>query len=331
MRDELVTRVMADLNDLDDEIKIRIEQSLVKCLYDYDVTVRQTAIVPAESFIPQYFGVFIAKKMISGRAKGTLKLYNYYISDFFLHKPAPLDKMDTALMIRYLYDFQKRKNVCNSTLDSARIMLNTFFEWAYTEGYIKSNFVKNVDAIQYIEKIRNPLSGEDVELLREACKTDRERAIIDVLVATGVRISELINIKWNDIDMNEKLIVVFGKGSKFRRVVFDSRAKISLLRYKVSRNGDSPYVFVSDRKPYDGLKKAQMHNIIKAIAKRSGISAEVSAHIFRHTFATNALDRGMSLEKVKELLGHENCDTTLVYAKSGMSHIQHAYHMAFGN
>lgn len=330
MRNEFITKVMTRLEGLNDDQKQMIEHVLVECIADYEVEVRQTAIVPAASFVPQYFAVFLAKKMLSGRAKGTIKLYNYYLMDFFLHKPAPIEEMDTTLMLKYLYDVQRRKNLCNNTLERIRIMLNVFFDWAQQEGYVHRNFVKNVDPIKYVEKPRKPLTEEEEEMLRDACETYRDRAMLDVFLATGVRISELVNMKWEDIDMAKKTIQVFGKGSKYRKVFFNSKTKVSLLRYKLVRPGDSEYVFVSERYPYNVIQKGGVHLVIKRLAKHSGITTHVSAHVLRHTFATRALAKGVSLEKLKEMLGHESCDTTLVYAKIEEQQIRHEYQKAFG-
>ena len=331
MRNEFVTRVISKLDNLSEEQRREVEQVLVEVISDYDLEVRQTAIVPAESFVPSYFGIFLAKKLLAGRSIGTIKLYKYYLMDFFLYKPAPIEKMDTTLMMRYLYDVQQRKQIGNNTLERIRIMLNVFFGWASNEGYIERNFVCNIDPIKFTEQPRNPLSDEEIEILRDACETSRERAIVDLLLSTGIRISELINIKWADIDMSQKTITVFGKGAKFRTVFFDSKTKVSLLKYKLIRPGNSEYVFVSERYPYAGIKKGGAHKIIKTLAAKSGIPKKITAHVLRHTFATQALARGVSLEKLKALLGHENCDTTLVYAKIEMNQVRHEYNVAFGN
>lgn len=330
MRDELVTRVMARLVGLDDEQRQMVERVLVECISDYEVQMRQTAIVPAESFVPEWFGIFIAKKMLSGRAMGTVKLYSYYLMDFFLHKPAPIEEMDTSLMMLYLYDVQRRKGICNNTLERIRITLNVFFGWALNEGYVSSNFVSNIDPIKYVEKPRNPLTEEEEIMLRDACESCRDRAIIDVFLSTGVRISELVNIKWGDIDFQSKTIRIFGKGSKYRTVFFNAKTKVSLLKYKLLGHGDSEYVFVSERSPYSPIGKGCVHKVIKTLAKKSGVKSNVSAHVLRHTFATRALSRGMSLEKLKELLGHESCDTTLIYAQIEMNQVDYEYRRAFG-
>ena len=330
-RDEFVGIVLSKLiNELTAEQMVAVERALTECVSDYEIEERNTEIVPADSFIPEYYGIYIARKKIAGRTLETLKIYNYYLMDFFLNKPAPIDQMDSTLMVRYLYDYQKRKGVGNNTLDQCRIILNGFFEWAANEGYIKKNFVGNLDPIKHADHQRQPLTEEEVVMLRDACETYRERAIIDTFLATGVRLSELVRIKWSDIDMNHRTIQIFGKGKKHRVVMFDSIAKVSLLKYKLVRNGDSPYVFVQDRYPFDPLKKSGVSLIVRRLDYRSGFTAHVSPHILRHTFATNALARGMSMEKLRLLLGHEEFSTTLIYAKVDMSQVEYEYRRCFG-
>lgn len=329
-RDEFVVRV---LQTLDGEFEPKqleaIESVLVETISDYEVESRVTDLVPYGRNVPEWYAIFLAKKKLSGRTVETLKLYNKQIMDFFMFAPAPLDKMDGTLMLSYLYNYQLRRGVSNRTLDQVRIMLNTFFDWALNEGYIKSNFVANIDPIKYMEKPRQPLTEEEVVLVRDACETYRERAIVDTFLYTGVRLAELVGMKWSDIDMDKRTIKVIGKGNKPRTVVFNSQTKISLLQYKLVRLGDDDHVFLSDKYPYHPIGKAGVSLIIKKISERANISAEVTPHIFRHTFATHAIARGMSLDKVQELLGHENFTTTKIYAKIDLTQITHEYRRCF--
>lgn len=330
-RDEFVTIVMEKLvNEIPQEQFEIVHNVLSDCAAEFEIEKRCTDIVQSADLIPEWYGVFLARKKVAGRTIGTLKLYNYYIVDFFLHIPVPLEKMDSTLMIQYLYNLQKRKGICNSTLDQCRIILNTFFQWAADEGYIKNNFVGNIDPIKCIEKPREPLTDEEVVMLRGSCETFRELAIIDTFLATGIRIGELANLKWSDINMQDKTMMIFGKGNKYRTVMFDSTAKVSLLKYKITVSGDNPYVFLSDRRPYNNLTKGGISRIISQLNKKKEFSANVTAHVLRHTFATKALARGMSLEKLRILLGHENIATTLIYAKVDLSQVQQEYEKCFG-
>ena len=329
-RDEFVIRALDGLQDEFDTEQLKIIESiLIECISDYEVEKRCTDIVEYGREIPEWYMYFLARKKIAGRSDETLKLYNRYILDFFVNAPAAVDKMDGTLMLYYLYECQKRLRISNRTLDQIRIILNTFFAWAAAEGYVQRNFVASIDPIKYVEKSRQPLTEEEVVMVREACDTYRERAIIDVFLSTGVRLSELVGIKWSDIDMNAKTIQVFGKGSKFRTVMFDSQTKVSLLQYKLLRAGNSDYVFLTDVYPYRPLKKGGVSAIVKQIASRTNITAKITPHIFRHTFATHALERGMSIDKLRRLLGHESISTTEIYTKVDLSQIAYEYRRAF--
>lgn len=329
-RSEFVTTVMSELiKEFDDAQLDVIEKTLNTCLADFEVDRRNTEIAPYESFVPNYYPIFIARKKLAGRAIGTLKLYNYYLMDFFLNKPAPIEEMDSVLMLRYLYDFQKRKGVGNNTLDKVRIMISTFFEWAQREGYVARNFVGNIDPIKFTEKPRTPLNTEEIVMLRDACETYRERALVDLFLSTGIRLDEMMKLKWSDINLDTKSMLVLGKGSKYRTVLFNSEAKVSLLKYRLVRPGQSEYVFVSEKYPYKEIKHTAIENIIKRVSSRSGIAKKVSPHVLRHTFATMALAKGMPLEQLQKLLGHEKISTTLIYAKVELSQVEEEYKRCF--
>ena len=330
-RSELITRVMQVVaqyvspDKLDD-----IKQSVVAIISDYEVEKRNVELIPASSWVPDFYATYIAQKTVAGRSVETLKLYNYYLSDYFLNAPAPIEQMDTSLALQYLYCLKKRKNISNRTLDQARLICNGFFEWAVNEGYIQRNFFGNIDPIKYVAKPRQPLTDEECAILRDSCLTFRERAMLDVFISTGIRVSEMVNMKWEDIDMQNKKIHVFGKGSKHRTVLFDSQTKVSLLRYKMVRPGDSPYVFVAEKYPYNDMKKSAIEHSIKRLAERSGLSAHITPHVLRHTFGTNCLRKGMALEQIQKLLGHEEIRTTQIYAATDMDQVNISYRKIYG-
>lgn len=329
-RDEFVTTVLDELFDeLSDKQMTLVERVLNSIAAEYEIEDRNTDIIVQNEFVPSYYGLFMTRKKLAGRSIGTLKLYNYYLMDFFLYKPVPIEEMDSSFMIAYLYDYQKRHKVSNRTLNHIRIVINGFFQWAVNEGYIKKNFVGNTDVIKYVEKPRQPLTDEEIVLIREACITDRETAFVNLLLSTGMRIGEVERLKWEDIDFNTKSIEVFGKGSKYRTVMFDSSAKIALLKYKMTKSGSSEYVFTSEKHPFNGMKKRSLELLLSRIVKRTSIAKPVSPHVLRHTFATQALSRGMSIEKLKTLLGHEDYSTTLIYAKVNMDQVGSEYRRCF--
>ena len=330
-RNELIGMIISQLvEELSGEQLETVKRILEETVSDYEIEPRNTEIVPADEFVPKYYAIYLARKKLAGRSVETLKLYNFYLMDFFLNKPAPVDQMDSTLMIHYLYDYQKRKGVSNYTLDQCRIIINGFFAWAANEGYVAKNFVGNINPIKYIAKPRNPINEEEFEIVRCACETYRERAIVDILFYTGIRISELANLKWSDIDMNKKTMVILGKGSKYRTVVFNGITKVSLLKYKMSKCGNNEYVVTSDKYPYNGLNKSSIGIIIKKMNNRVQLSTKLTAHVFRHSFATVCLRKGMPIEQLRVLLGHKSLDTTLIYSKINLTDVEYEYHKCFG-
>ena len=193
--------------------------------------------------------------------------------------------------------------------------MSSFFKWANCEGYIPTNPCANIRAIKYQRKQRGHLSDVEMEMLREACVTLRDKAMIEFMYSTGCRVSELISVKISDVDFDKGEVLLFGKGSKYRTSYLNARAKILMKEYLLTRNDDSPFMFVTLRKPYRPLTKSAVENKVKNLGKDAGIQQKVFPHLIRHTTATLGLQRGMNITDIQRMLGHERVDTTLIYAK----------------
>ena len=303
---------------ISDEALRTVLQELQVFTSNYDISQRETHVVPYQSNAPDCYRVYMVAKKIEGMSPESMKTYNFYLTDFFEHINRPFEQVTTNDIRIYLYETQKRTGVSNRTLDGKRLVINTFMDWCWKEGYIPNNPCASIKPIKFEEKPREPLSNMELEIVRDACENYRDKAMIELFYSTGCRLSEMVNLKISDIDFASKEVHLFGKGSKHRTSYLNAKAEYMLKKYfelERSKESISGSVFVIFRKPYNGMHKGAIYARVKAIQKRSGIERSLFPHLLRHTMATDALNRGMNVAEVKEILGHEKLDTTMIYAK----------------
>nr|DAU89640.1 MAG TPA: SITE SPECIFIC RECOMBINASE XERD [Caudoviricetes sp.] len=301
-----------------DEALRTVLQELQVFTSNYDISQRETHVVPYQNNIPDCYRVYMVAKKIEGMSPESMKTYNFYLTDFFEHINRPFEQVTTNDIRIYLYETQKRTGISNRTLDGKRLVINTFMDWCWKEGYIPNNPCASIKPIKFEEKPREPLSNMELEIVRDACENYRDKAMIELFYSTGCRLSEMVNLKISDIDFTSKEVHLFGKGSKHRTSYLNAKAEYMLKKYfELERPKDSisDSVFVIFRKPYNEMHKGSIYARVKAIQKRSGIERSLFPHLLRHTMATDALNRGMNVAEVKEILGHEKLDTTMIYAK----------------
>lgn len=301
-----------------DEALRTVLQELQVFTSNYDISQRETHVVPYQNNIPDCYRVYMVAKKIEGMSPESMKTYNFYLTDFFEHINRPFEQVTTNDIRIYLYETQKRTGISNRTLDGKRLVINTFMDWCWKEGYIPNNPCASIKPIKFEEKPREPLSNMELEIVRDACENYRDKAMIELFYSTGCRLSEMVNLKISDIDFTSKEVNLFGKGSKHRTSYLNAKAEYMLKKYfelERPKESISDSVFVIFRKPYNEMHKESIYARIKAIQKRSGIERSLFPHLLRHTMATDALNRGMSVAEVKEILGHEKLDTTMIYAK----------------
>lgn len=303
---------------ISDEALRTVLQELQVFASNYDINQRETHVVPYQNNIPDCYRVYMVAKKIEGMSPESMKTYNFYLTDFFEHINRPFEQVTTNDIRIYLYETQKRTGISNRTLDGKRLVINTFMDWCWKEGYIPNNPCASIKPIKFEEKPREPLSNMELEIVRDACENYRDKAMIELFYSTGCRLSEMVNLKISDIDFTSKEVHLFGKGSKHRTSYLNAKAEYMLKKYfelERSKESISDSVFVIFRKPYNEMHKESIYARIKAIQKRSGIERSLFPHLLRHTMATDALNRGMNVAEVKEILGHEKLDTTMIYAK----------------
>jgi site-specific recombinase XerD len=273
--------------------------------------------------------LFLSAKRIEGCSEKSLKYYQATIDKMLDELNKDVKRISTDDVRTYLIRYQERKKSSKVTIDNIRRILSSFFSWLEDEDYILKSPVRRIHKIKTRTNIKETYSDEALEMMRDNCKEVRDLAIIDMLASTGMRVGEMILLNRNDIDFNERECIVFGKGSKERVVYFDARTKIHLQNYLESRKDNNPALFVSLKSPHERLKVGGVEVRLREFGKQLGLN-KVHPHKFRRTLATMAIDKGMPIEQLQQLLGHRKIDTTLQYAMVKQSNVKIAHRKYIG-
>ena len=269
----------------------------------------------------EYLNKFISSKRLEGCSELTLRNYTSHINKLFDFLDKDVRTMNTDDIRKYLAYYQNKNNCNNLTIDGVRRSLSSFFTFLEIEEYIIKSPVKRIRKIKSDIVVKETYSDEELEKLRNNCKNIRNLAIIDLLNSSGIRISELTNLKIEDINFENKSCVVFGKGKKMREVYFDGKTKLHLEEYLKTRTDSNKFLFVSLYRPYNQLQSKGIEMMLKRLGEEIGMS-KVHPHKFRRTLATRAIDKGMPIEQVQKLLGHSKIDTTLHYAMVNQNNVK---------
>ena len=321
MREKLRNDLLVLMDDYLKPDKLReVVPMLESILSNYEIKKRETEIIVYDSDIPETVKTYIVAKKISGLSANSLYLYLMVLTDFFktvCKKPEKVSANDIRV---YLYQYQKEHNISNRTLDSKRTIICGYFNWMALEEYITKNPAVNIQPIKYERIHKKAMTQLDLEKVRLACKTKRDKAIVEMLYSTGCRVTELERLNISDINFDTKEVILFGKGDKHRISYINAKAEVALKDYLSTRTDNNPALIVYDREPYNRLKKSGIENAVKKIMESvTDVTTHVTPHIFRHTTATTALDRGMDVVAVSRLLGHERVETTMEYITTDSS------------
>ena len=272
---------------------------------------------------------FISAKRVEGCSEKSLDYYLSTITKMLATVDKPVKHIQTDDLRVYLTDYQSAKSSSKTTMDNIRRILSSFFTWLEDEDYILKSPVRRIHKVKTGTNIKETYSDEALELMRDNCTELRDLAMIDMLASTGMRVGEMVLLNREDIDFNERECVVFGKGDKERIVYFDARTKIHLQNYLNSRKDDNPALFVSLQSPYNRMNIGGIEVRLRQLGKRLGLN-KVHPHKFRRTLATMAIDKGMPIEQLQQLLGHRRIDTTLQYAMVKQSNVKIAHRKYIG-
>jgi len=278
----------------------------------------------------EYMDMFISAKRIEGCSERTLAYYKTTIEHMLSIIVTPLRQIQTDDLRAYLAEYQLRNNCSKTTVDNIRRNLSSFFSWLEAEDYIIKSPIRRIHKIRTGSKVKETLSEECIEKLRDSCLQIRDLAMIDLLYSTGIRVGELVNLNINDVNFEERECIVYGKGNKQRKVYFDAKTKVHLKRYLEQRIDYNEALFVTLDSPFERLKISGVEIRLRKLGCLASLDQRVHPHKFRRSMATRAIDKGMPIEQVQKLLGHQQIDTTMHYAMVNQSNVKISHRKFIG-
>lgn len=324
MQNPIIDHVLAKMRaELPPASLVQLEEVLEEELSNYQLSplLKENAQEQIKISNEAILDCFIAAKRIEGCSEKTLSYYRNTIISWMHLVSKTIKEISTNDIRQYLADVQTKKKNSKTTVDNIRRIFSSFFSWLEDEDYIIKSPVRRIHKVKTETIVRETITDEQLEILRNSCSKRRDLAMIDFLISTGVRVGELASINISDIDFTERQCVVLGKGNKERFVYFSSRAKVNLQNYLSDRTDSEDALFVSFAKPNNRLSIGAIEARLRELGRKALIG-RIYPHKFRRTIATIAIDKGMPIEQVQRLLGHCKIDTTLHYAMVNQNNVR---------
>lgn len=325
MKKTLINQIQTEMSGiLNNAQRQKLSEVLEHCFFNLDVVA-----LGNENLIQSKSNLtlkeeFLSAKQVEGCSERSVNYYSSTLDNLIKNLEKPFNQIETEDLRVYLSEYQKKNNASKQTIDNIRRILSSFFTWLEDEDYILKSPVRRIHKIKTMKQVKETYSDEALEKLRDNCKTIRDLALIDMLASTGMRVGELVKLNRVDVDFVNRECVVLGKGSKERVVYFDARTKLHLQNYLNSRTDDNEALFVSLLEPHNRLEIAGVEIMLRKLGRRLEIN-KVHPHKFRRTLATRAIDKGMPIEQVQKLLGHQKIDTTMEYAIVDQQNVKNSH------
>ncbi len=272
---------------------------------------------------------FLSAKRVEGCSEKSMRYYESTIRNALATVGKNVRDVTTDDLRQYLDEYQQRSGASRVTVDNIRRILSSFFAWLEEEFYIVKSPVRRIHKVKTGKVVKETYSDEALEMMRDSCETTRDLAMIDILASTGMRVGELVKLNRSDIDFQNRECIVTGKGNKQRIVYFDARTKIHLQNYLRERKDTNDALFVTLLAPFNRLQISGVEIRLRHIGKDLNMT-KVHPHKFRRTLATMAIDKGMPIEQVQHLLGHQSLDTTLQYAMVNQANVKMSHRKFIG-
>jgi len=313
MIESIISEALHRMRSLSPEQGKELETVLYIVLNKYELQPKSTEVRVINQTWQDDLQRFLERKRISGKSERTLSQYKYHLTRILSFINKPIREVTEGDLNNYLDVYRKVRKVGNVYLEGIRLCMSSFFTWQHDKGFIPKNPARGIDPIKCEKTIKKPFSDEELEKIRRQCEQIRDMAMVEFLYATGVRISEMCSLNRDDVRITDKELIVYGKGAKERTVYLTPISCMYLSAYLYQRTDGNPALFVGLKKPYSRLTTAGAESRLREIGSRAGVE-KVHPHRFRRTMATNLLRKGMPLEEVSQVLGHEKLETTLIYA-----------------
>lgn len=309
------------LNEMSEYLNVpqmkKLQEVLLKNLAENAAERKQ---IPNE----EYLRLFLEAKKIEGCSERTIQYYRCTIEHLLASTSTPLRRLCTEEIRSYLVNYQTLRNCSKVTVDNVRRNISSFFSWLEEEDHILKSPMRRIHKIRTKTVVKETISDECIEKMRDSCQEPRDLAIIDLLYSTGIRVGELVRLNIADINFEQRECVVFGKGDKERRVYFDARTKIHLMRYLQQRTDTNPALFVTLAAPFARLRISGVEIRLRTLGRKLNLP-RIHPHKFRRTMATRAINKGMPVEQVQKILGHSQIDTTMQYAIVNQNNVKYAH------
>lgn len=322
-----ITSTMAEFLDI--EQLATLNGVLLQVVSNYTITSDEESQHDSSASNLRLLEMFLSAKQVEGCSIKTAKYYEVTIKQLFKKMPKKVVNYTTDDIRAYLAVYQRKHKSSKVTIDNIRRIFSSFFSWLEEEDYIIKSPVRRIHKVKTGAQVKEVLSDENLETLRDNCTNIRDLAVIDMLSSTGMRVGELVKLNREDVNFSERECIVFGKGNKERMVYFNARTKIHLQQYLASRKDRNKALFVSLTKPHLRLGISGVECRLRKIGRNCKI-ARVHPHKFRRTLATMAIDKGMPVEQVQKLLGHVKIDTTMHYAMVNQTNVKLSHRKFLG-
>ena len=331
MENNLIIEITKDLEDtLTIKQTENLKITLVKCFSRYDISLKDVERKQEDMENSKLIDKFLSAKKIEGCSIKTIEYYRNIILKMTMSIKKLIKTITTEDLRKYLSDYKEENNSSLTTIDNMRRIFSSFFAWLEDENYIVKSPARRIHRVKTAKVMKNTFSDENIEQMRDLCKNDiGNLVLIELLLTTGMRVGELVNLNISDINFEERSCIVLGKGNKQREVYFDAKTKIHLQEYLENRNDNEAALFVSKNKPHQRLSISGIELIIRNIGKNINID-KAYPHKFRRTLATMAIDKGMPIEQVQKLLGHVKIETTMHYAMVNQNNVKISHRKYIG-
>lgn len=324
MKTEVISNITKDMEDsLTDYQLNKLKESLIINFEGVEFVIKTDELKHQEELDENKTMIdsFISSKQVEGCSKRTIKYYKEIIEKFVNNFDKSIKQISTNEIRNYLSNYKDNSSCGSTTIDNIRRVLSSFFSWLEDEDYIIKSPVRRIHKIKTAIVVKEVLTDENLESLRDGCENIRDLSLIELLISTGMRVGELVNLNISSLNFEDRSCIVLGKGNKEREVYFDAKTKLHLKEYISKRNDSNEALFVSMREPHQRLSISGIELIIRTLGINSNIN-KVHPHKFRRTLATMAIDKGMPVEQVQKLLGHVKIETTMHYALVNQSNVK---------
>lgn len=324
MKTEVISNITKDMEDsLTDYQLNKLKESLIINFEGVEFIIKTDEVKHQEELDENknMIDSFISSKQVEGCSERTIKYYKEIIEKFVNSFDKSIKQISTNEIRNYLSNYKDNSSCGSTTIDNIRRVLSSFFSWLEDEDYIIKSPVRRIHKIKTAVVVKEVLTDENLERLRDECENVRDLSLIELLISTGMRVGELVNLNINSLNFEDRSCIVLGKGNKEREVYFDAKTKLHLKEYISKRNDSNDALFVSMREPHQRLSISGIELIIRTLGINSNIN-KVHPHKFRRTLATMAIDKGMPVEQVQKLLGHVKIETTMNYALVNQSNVK---------